>query len=282
MAGFSTVDAVVNALTVNLKGQRLYFHKVAQSATVANIPHSLWDANGIPIAGTYGSTGKAYGRTLTDASVGGVAFTNATAPATMHLLQGEFATMTTNATGTLILVDRIADCALAHGEATGSITGLSATTRLPSAGATAEACQIWCEVTSGFSAGSNTITYTYTNQNGTGSKTTPSIVTTASAVARRSINGNLWQPLASGDTGVRSNESVTLSSGSATGTYCLCLVRPLGQIPINATSVASARDFIVEIPSLPRIYDDSCLSLIYVPTAAVTPTVFGTMTIAEN
>ena len=276
MAGFATVDSLISALSQSSKGQRLLYNKTMASVSVANVPHTLWTATGLPAAGTYGSVGKANGRTLTDVTTGGWPFTNASVSETMHLVRAGAAPITASATGSLVLVDRISDVLLAHAEATGSITGLSATSRL----ASGEGAMIWCEVQSALSAGSNTWALSYTNQAGTNSRST-SIVTTASAIVGRSPNAALFQPLQAGDTGVRSIESLTLT-GTATGQIALCLVKPLLFLPLPAVSTYVERDCVVELPSLPRIYDDACLHWIYVPTAAVTATFFGEVLIASN
>lgn len=278
MPGFVGYDQIINALTVNLTGQKLFFSKVAASVSVANVPQDLWTASGLPAAGAYGAAGKANGRTLTSTTTGALPYSDPTAPATMHLLAGEATVITANATGSLILVDHISDVLLAHAEATGAITGVDATSRLPSEGG----CQLFCSVVTAFSAASNTITFTYTNQAGTAGRVTGNIVTVASAIVRRSVNGNLWQPLAAGDSGIRSIQSVTLSAGAATGQYVAKLVRPLATIPIGTVGLTTARDFVVELPNLDKIYDSSNLALIYVPTAAVTQTLFGEIRIASN
>jgi hypothetical protein len=48
----------------------------------------------------------------------------------------------------------------------------------------------------------------------------------------------------------------------------VALVRPIAQIPIPTASVLVERDFVVEIPCLPKIWDDSCFDLILLPTGA--------------
>lgn len=248
-------------------GQDLQFHKLIPTVGVANVPHSLWAGGGIPAAGTYGSTGKANGRVLTDASTGAHAYTNAPS-GQMYLVRAGMNPLASTCQGSIYLVDRIADCALAHAEATGSITGLTATSRLPAAATNAEACQIFVYVTSALSGASNTITYTYTNQAGTGSRVTQNVVTVASAVANRSCNLNMFVGLQAGDTGVRSIESVTLSSGSATGTLCVCLVRILARIPIPVAGGHVERDLIAELPGPKALYDDTCFDWILAPTDA--------------
>lgn len=275
----STLDGWAGAVASN--GQDIQFHKLVPTVGVANVPHSLWAGAGIPEAGTYGTTGKANGRVLTDASTGGKPYLNAPS-GQMYLTRAGMIPGASTCQGTILLVDRIADCALAHAEATGSITGLTATSRLPAASANAEGCQIFVYVTGALSAASNTITYTYTNQAGTGSKTTQNVVTVASAVANRSCNANMFVGLATGDTGVRSIESVTLASGSATGTLCVCLVRILARIPIPVAGTLVERDLVAELPGPKALYDDTCLDWILLPTgaAAANTPMIGNVTLA--
>lgn len=262
----STISAAAEAVTNN--GQNIPMSKANPSVGVALTPHSLWAGAGSPAAaGTYGTTGKANGRTLTDASTGGSLYRNAPS-GQMYLMGAGMAPGASTCLGTAILVDRIADCAIAHAEATGSFTGLSATSRLPTASANAEACQIWIYVTGALSAASNTFTLTYTNQAGTGSKTTANIVTVASAIVNRSCNANMFVQLANGDTGVRSIESITAVSGAGTGTLVVCLVRPLARIPMPLTTTVIEKNFITDNPGWKALYDDTCFDWILLPTGA--------------
>ena len=265
----STVDGFAGAFASN--GQDLQVHKLVPTVGVANTPHSLWAGGGIPAAGTYGSTGKANCRLLTSASTGAYPYANA-ASGTQYLLRAGMNPLATTAQGTIYLVDRISDCAIAHAEATGSFSGgpgkIDATSRLPAASANAEACQIWVYVTGALSAASNTINFTYTNQAGTGSRTSANMVTVASAVANRSVNANLFVGLAAGDTGVRSIESMTLVSGSATGTIVVCLVRILARIPIPVADGHVERDMVGETPAVKSLYDDTCFDWILTPSGA--------------
>lgn len=276
MPGFSTVDAIVSRLSVDLAGQRLLIHKTG-STMVASTPHSLWAATGLPSAGGYGSVGKANGRVLTSSTTGALSYSNPSAPNTMHLLKSEL-TLVAGSVGTIIVVDRIADVLLAHAEATGSITGVDATSRLPSGAG----CQLWLEVQTALSAASNTWTFGYTNQAGTSSRTTGSIVTVASAIVNRSPTAALWQPLQAGDTGIRTLDSITLVSGTATGQICAALVRPLATIPLPTLGLSTARDHVMELPQLERVRDNSCIQLIYVPNTTTALTVAGELLICDN
>ena len=75
-------------------------------------------------------------------------------------------------------------------------------------------------------------------------------------------------PLASGDYGVQNVASVQFSAASGAGTCALVLARPIAQIPLVTASLLSERDLLNQLPSLPRIYDDACLTWIYFAGAA--------------
>jgi hypothetical protein len=277
MAGFASLDQVINSVSVNNKLQKLQINKVLPSTTVANVPHTFWKATGNPAAGSDPVNGMAGAVACTSSTTGAILYTNPTGPATMHILSG---VTTSSALGTFILVDRLAHANINNAQATASFSPvLSGTGRLD----TGEGAQIIMEVTSALSAASNTRTFTYTNEAGTGSRTTQNIVTVASAVAGRVPYASyIWVPLQSGDKGVRSVESTTLVSGTATGAYNVVLVKPLAYFVVNVTYCVCERDFVVEIPSLPRIKDNSCLMLFFLPNGASTATCLGEVKISEN
>lgn len=80
--------------------------------------------------------------------------------------------------------------------------------------------QIWLEqVTAG--TGTQVVTVTYTNQSGTGSRSTGAVSTAANIV------GRCWQlPLQAGDTGVQKIDNV-LGATATAGTFNILVLRPL-------------------------------------------------------
>lgn len=77
-------------------------------------------------------------------------------------------------------------------------------------------------------------------------------------------------PLAAGDTGVKSVESVQLSAAMTTGGIGnLVLCRPIASIPITTAFVASERDLMNQLPSLPKIEDGASLFFLLFAGAAV-------------
>jgi hypothetical protein len=78
-------------------------------------------------------------------------------------------------------------------------------------------------------------------------------------------------PLASGDTGIRSIQSVQYSATRTSGVGNVVLCRPLLTLPMTTIGVAAERDLLNQLPSLPRVYDGACLHwLMY--AGANTPT----------
>jgi hypothetical protein len=101
------------------------------------------------------------------------------------------------------------------------------------------------------------------------------IITTAQATAGCA---GPFIPLQSGDTGVRSIESITFLSGDV-GLITLVLVKPLATLGIYDITGPSEKDFLTHTPgSLPVIKDDAYLNLIVYPvgTLASAP-IFGTI-----
>jgi hypothetical protein len=277
MAGFSSVDSVINAVSNNNKLQKVMFNKLMRSTTVAATPHTLWLGSGYPGSGVAPVGGYAGGSTLGSATPGALYLKNTTTGSTTNHLVSFGGTA--SAAGVLYLCDRLAHCGLAHAQASGSFSPvLDGTGRL----ASGEGAMMMLEVTTALSAASNSINITYTNQDGV-TKTTPNIATVASAVIDRVPYASYtFIPLAAGDRGVRTIVNYTLASGTATGSYNLVLTKPIAQIPITSAQLWSDRDFVVELPSLPRIYDNSCLYFIYVPATAATHWLLGEVRVAEN
>lgn len=122
-------------------------------------------------------------------------------------------------------------------------------------------------VATAIGAASPVLTMSYTDQSGNASNTgafaasanslpVGSMFTAGSAAA---VLGSPNMNLAAGDSGVRQLDSYTLASGT-TGTVTFMLHRPIASIPLVAVNVAGERDYLVNIPSLPKIEDDACLA----------------------
>jgi len=119
------------------------------------------------------------------------------------------------------------------------------------------------------------IALSYTDQAGNTGNTLPVTVTmTASAIAGHISHSGVaannygpFLPLASGDTGVRNVATVTMSAAN-TGTFALCLARPLAQITLSVAGLMTEKDLLNQIPSLPQVKDGACLVWLYGAGAA--------------
>lgn len=96
---------------------------------------------------------------------------------------------------------------------------------------------------------------------GTASAITPHI-THAGAAAN---NYGPFLPLAAGDTGVKSVQSIQLSAGSGTANtyYHLVLCKPLTTLPLTTAGVAAERDLVNQLPSMPKVEDGACIGMLH-------------------
>lgn len=296
MSGFDKIDTLIQLAKFQGKLQRIAFSKVMASVGVANSPHTLWNASGYPSAGTSGTNGAANARVLTKSSAGAIPWLNdAASGETSHVVGLGATSITASATGTLILCDRIADCNVSFpGSVAYPLTfspNIDGTSRMAATTAPGDGGQIWTEVTTAGSAFSDNINYTYTDQLGVGSKTSALPSSVVSCAVNRPAwtfgaalvgQNQLWFPLDGVSTGVRSIQSSNNSSSNQTGAFNVCIVRPLAHLPLFAVSQYVERDYAVEIPNLPQVWAGACLFFIFVPTAAVTATIFGELKLCSN
>lgn len=71
-------------------------------------------------------------------------------------------------------------------------------------------------------------------------------------------------PLAAGDYGIKRFLSTKLSTAyTGANVSALVLFRPLATIPIVTAGVAGERNLVMQLPSMPRIYDGACLSSLF-------------------
>lgn len=128
-------------------------------------------------------------------------------------------------------------------------------------------------------AGTPTFTMNYTNSDGTASRVTPSApalptFNTTSPVGMIPYSGTgagkygPFIPLQAGDKGIQSIQNFTISTTCTSGTFNIVLCRPLLTLPITTLGVASERDLVNQLPSMPRIYDGACLNWLMYAGAA--------------
>jgi len=83
-----------------------------------------------------------------------------------------------------------------------------------------------------------------------------------------------FYPLQGGDLGIARLNSFTWSGGSAytgTGVIAMCIVKPIADIVVPVSGMASERDLVNQLPSLPKIDDGACLAWMLFGTGATSP-----------
>lgn len=280
MAGFTTYDSIINALSVNGKGQRPFYQKNSVTAAAGTFA-SLWNIAGIPAAGTFGTAKTA--RTRDNTSTGAIPFTNAAGGNTMHLLSAGIGS--TVAAGVFVLVDR-----LIEGPFDGTVTGannynagtpITIPSRDINGAALGDGCMMFVENVANTNTTTPNLTVTYTNQAGTAAQSTGALALTAVG-QHRFPTSTLFLPLATGDTGVRKLESYTLSATATSAQLNIVICRPLLFVPCMTAGGYTERDTVLQMANLPRLYDGSCLQWILLAAATTTGVASGSCTFADN
>lgn len=129
-------------------------------------------------------------------------------------------------------------------------------------------------------AGTPSLSLNYTNSAQTASRATPTVLPVGKTAATNShilytgATGagkyNYAVPRASGDSGIASIEGIRNSTSYVSGTYTVALYKELARFPITTLGVAAERDFLNQLPSLPRIYDGAALYFL-IGSGAATP-----------
>jgi hypothetical protein len=162
---------------------------------------------------------------------------------------------------------------------TGAGTGVHTVTVLLSRVTTGANVDVFSVVTTLFGAGTPTVALTYTDAAGNTGNVTPTGAAlptnkTTAAVGLVPYSGTgsgkygPYFPRATGDTGVRSIESINQSATQTSGAVAYVLAKTIASIPIAAVGVMSERDFVNQLPSLPKIEDGACLAWLFYNGAA--------------
>jgi len=127
--------------------------------------------------------------------------------------------------------------------------------------------------------GGQPFTVNYTNSDGVSGRVTGSAVMSTQFVngtILHSIQANAGYPnngpfltLQSGDSGVRSVESVTIGGIGDVGLFALVLVKPLASFSLYGIDAPTEMDYWQEAASMPEIKDDAYLNLIALPNGSL-------------
>ena len=280
MGGFSSQDNMINEISTNGKFYRQDWQKstFATTAQTAGLWYSLQRGGGNPAADTVLGTGTNLAfQALTDATVGGGGIPHGgSVGGFKHLLNAAAQTAAaTTAPCVLMLVDLLGFYPITTVTTTGAQT-LNNTVTLPRY-TTGAGVQAFLTPSTVMGAATPNLSIGYTNSAGVAGKATPAtlpIGNTAAAVTSIVYSGTgtgkfgPFMPLAAGDAGIRSVQSVTLSASYVSGVLNLVLAKPLLTLPITTLGVTAERDLVNQFMSMPKIYDGACLAWIMLAGAA--------------
>ncbi len=243
--------------------------EVIKSATptlVAGRPHSLFYLPGIPgaaVAPTPGLSGEA----LTTYA-GQLPFNNPVAGMTYLARLAAAATIP----GQLILCDRLwhnsgINVTLATAQ---TINSVAWPARDANGTTNGDGVLLGVEVSTATGAAAPTLTVGYTHSAGTAGRSGVNAVAT---VASSAIGAFYPIGLAAGDVGVRSVQSLTLSVSWASGTIHLVAYRPIARLDLASGNVGSSLDAVTG--GMPRLFDNSVLFLLFIPSTTTATTITG-------
>ncbi len=280
MAGFSSQDDMVNEISTNGKFYRTDWQKstFATTAHTAGLWYSLMRGGGNPAADTILGTGTNLAfQALSDAvaTASGIPHGGNVGGYKVLLNAAAQTAAATTAPCVLMLVDLLGFYPITSVTTTGAQT-LNNTVTLPrykdGAGV-----QAFLTPSTVMGAATQNITLTYPNSAGTAGKATPAtlpIGNTAAAVTSIVHSGTgtgkygPFIPLAAGDAGIRSVQSINLSASYVSGVLNLVLCKPIMTLPITTLGVTAERDLVNQFASMPRIYDGACLNWLMLAGAA--------------
>lgn len=270
---FTSMDNIVTSLS-NGQTCRTDWNKnfLPTTAATAGEWHCLARGAGFPSADTIYNTGTNLAfQSVSDTTTGagGLYHGGNVSTATKHIINASAVTAaSTTAPCILMLIDLLGFYRVTTITVTTAQT-FDNTVTIPryttGAGVMAFA---WNTNATAMGAATPTISLSYTNSDGISGKTTPAVLPTCKTAAANGLilysgtgsgKYNPFIPLAAGDKGIRSIQSLTLSTSYVSGEFSVGLCKPIMTMPITTIGVASERDFVNQLPSLPRVYDGANL-----------------------
>lgn len=241
----TTLDGIIAAAK-----QRVPIKKTATRTTVANGWFSLWDIAGGPGAGTLAGSSTTTG-VVPDDTTAGTPLINAFGGSNTGYLQNvEFAS---TVACRLMIYDLLwKGGAYAFNASTTGQTPTSYSARVPG-GTDFTNTEIWVEQVTA-ATNNQAVNVTYTNQSGTGSRSTGAV-----GIGAAPTVGRMWQlPLQAGDTGVQGVTGVVGTVATA-GTFNVLVLRPLWSGRVIAANFGDLHDYMRV--GLPQLFATSALAV---------------------
>jgi hypothetical protein len=277
MSGFRTIGEVVDA-ELNGNVRNYIWRKTPSQATTSGIWFDLSMSPGMPVPKYWFDAAPLTARAITQSADGGFYHGSNVSPREKYLRR---ITTQANVVTALPLNAILCDYIMYYPTIDDGTTDeqvMDNTVTLPRY-TDGKGVQI-IAVTTGSRTGGQTFTIKYTNQDGVTGRITGlctqntattlgSITTTNRAVAN---GATPFITLASGDSGVRAIESVTMTNVD-TGIFSLILVKPLVQTCFREITVAYEKDFLIPTSALIKIEDNAFLNFLCLPLGSLAATV---------
>lgn len=261
----TSVDELITGL---IAGQRHPWWKNSQTVTALRWV-SLWKYAGVPGAGANPLPSGASGAAPSGTTAGAFPLASAGVGEDLYLAQHAWSC---DEAGMLTMVDR-----LVH---TSGLSGTSIVTQqvqtVPLTRSTdGKGVECWLECYTQLGATSRTATVTYTNQDGTQGRTG-----TGTIPATMRVGEVAPVQLQSGDTGVRSVQTLILNASTGTaGDFGVTLLKRLADMtePVSVNGVeANAFDL-----GLPEVSEQACLAFLYLANSTTPGPWYGSFCIAK-
>lgn len=248
LGAIQTYDGIINARANSLAFDVVFSKN--SITTVANVWFSLLSVGGNPTSFTFTNIPGGSAPDSTNAAGLLLGVSNPTGGNKAYLQT--FGYTNTSGLNTALL----ADVLVAAGNISATVTtsqtvNTTALTRYT----TGAGVQLIFEVTTALGAVAANLTTTYTNQAGTASQSTGAQAMTTSAIAQRLQPGAIvpFTPLATGDYGVQSVQSVLFSGSMTSGAIALELYFPLTFVPGLSANVWAERDMAIQFSGLKEL-----------------------------
>ena len=282
MAAITDLSDLINRQTGGNSGtpENIFFHKVprvagvAATSPIAGRGCSLWEYDGMPAKGDVPTVGAIPDRT----TQGAIPFTAPGGGRDKHLIGASITPLTA---GVYLLYDRLFHEGGLSGTSTAAQTIQGSTPTPALTRNTGGAGNIaFYEIYSIIGTTTRTLTMTYTNQAGTGSRTSTISI---GGAGFREVSRMQRIPLAAGDSGIQAIEQIQLNTSTGTvGNFGITIAQPLAWIPVNVVGTMGWRDYTTGLPGIPVINPDACLSLMFIPNTATAPELFGSLATIEK
>jgi hypothetical protein len=277
MTALASLSDIVNRRTGGNSGtpEDILFYKVARLqggtapvATVVGRWTSLWGYAGMPSGVDVSTPPSTTPSNPTNATTGTLKQANPGGGRQKWLLGVD---AWSDQLGTLFLYDRLMQMGGLDGTVASAQTITGGTTSRYTAG---DGNMLFLEIYTAVGATATTVVASYTNQAGTASRTTVAVV--FGGTGWNEVGRMIPLPLAAGDTGVRSVQSVTLTASTLTaGNFGVTIAHPILSMPISAANAGIARDTITGNPTIPEIQTNAALALAWFSGATSAPNIYG-------